>query len=147
MQEHIYSRTGREESSIFEVERPSGSEEVENDDDILDDFSGSSSEEGKDSEVGDKVIFFIKKYKFFIRLITLNILYFLSLEHCNDSYKHCYSKFHTHFIYWGVYLLVSALIFCNLVICAYYDILGSLGFGNQKGNYFQSLDTFQTLLL
>lgn len=132
MQDHIYSRTGREESSIFELERGTGGLESRNDE-IVDDFSDNSSDEGKDSEVKDKVIQIIKKYKFFIRILALNILYFMSLEQCNESYKTCYSKFNAHFVYWGVYLLISALIFCNLVICSYYDIIGSLGFGSQKG--------------
>lgn len=135
---HTYRRTGKEESTIFETERETGIDKEE----IVDDFSDDSdSGEEKLSEAADKIIEGISKYKFFFRIVIMNVLYFQSLEKCEETYKKCYAMFHSHFIYWGVYLLISALIFVNLVINSFHGIMGILkayrkSGGNDKSNFF-----------
>lgn len=133
---HVYKRTGKSDNTIFDDKEKMKIEKhhQEEDEGILDDFSDNSDEE-KISEATNSVIELIRKYKFLLRAVIMNILYFQSLERCNDTYKHCYAKFHSHFIYWGVYLLISALIFVNIVINSCHGIISALGFGGKsKGN-------------
>lgn len=122
---HTYRRTGKEENTIFEVEKEP--EEVNNNnEDIVDDFSDNSdSGEEKISEATDKVVQTISQNKFLIRAVIMNILYYQSLETCVDTYKTCFSRYHSHFIYWGVYLLIAALIFVNIVINSAHGIIAA----------------------
>lgn len=65
-----------------------------------------------------KVAGFISRYKFILRLFLVNILYLRTLERCEESYKNCYEKLHWHFLWWGFYLFLAALIYINtLLIC------------------------------
>ena len=65
-----------------------------------------------------KVAGFVSRYKFMLRLLLVNALYLRSLERCDDTYKNCYEKLHWHFVWWGFYLFLAALIYINtLLIC------------------------------
>ena len=78
-------------------------------------------EKGKDANemASSKVAEFISKYRFVLRVGLANLLYLRSLERCQDSYKDCYERLHWHFVWWGVYLFLAALVGMNTaLICA-----------------------------
>jgi hypothetical protein len=122
---HTYQRTGKSENTIFDDEekKPNNPDQPAqaSDEDEDSDFYAEELEEAT-----NELHQFLDKHKFWLRIATMNILYLISLEKCEDSYKHCYKKMHNHFFYWGVYLFFSALMFVNINFTAIYGTLLSL---------------------
>lgn len=63
------------------------------------------------------------EYKGFIRLFFFIILYLPSLERCSETDKKCFDHMHNRFFVWGICLLISSYLFCNLIYEAFIKVL------------------------
>ena len=93
------------------------------------------------SEEEKNLIYYIEQYSFWIRLVVANSLYLTSLEKCNESYKKCFRKMHSRFLFWGIFIVISAFIFVNAGFGIFWDVFKSLKTQKddkkrEKPNYF-----------